>query len=482
MPGRYFIHTFGCQMNEHDSSRMGESLARAGWSSTESADEADLVLVNTCAIREKAEDKLYSALGRYRILKSRRGTRLAVSGCVAQQEKEELLARAPFVDFVLGPDQLSKIAELAGRSAAGALAPDDRLETDWVPSEQYLFPQADPSSSRGLATAFVTAMKGCDNVCSFCVVPYTRGREVSRPYAEIVAEVARLCEVGVREVTLIGQNVNSYAGGCTFAELVRRTASVPGLARIRFTTSHPMDLSEELVACFASPEQGGARALMPHFHLPVQHGSDAVLKRMRRSYTIAEYERRIGQLLALQPRLALTSDIICGFPGETDKEHALNMEMLARIPFDNLFSFIFSRRPHTTAEKMLEKNALAPAPSPDWLEVPRALALQRLDEVQRLQQARTLELRRARIGETVEVLVESAKSEPGVVGERFGRSRENWTVHFRGASRVGDVVSVRVSRASMVALGGDEVAVVDPNPVSTSPAPLLRHRLAIVSA
>src|SRR5438105_3329063 len=257
---RYFIHTFGCQMNESDSSRMGEYLAEGGWERTLAPDGADLVLVNTCAIREKAEDKLYSALGRYRILKSRRGTRIGVAGCVAQQEKARLLQRAPYVDFVLGPDQLAKVPALVRRAEEGHRS----LETGWVPSEEYLFPQADPESSRGRATAFVTAMKGCDNVCSFCVVPRTRGREVSRPYAEIVGEVAALVGVGVREVTLIGQNVNSYSGGCSFAALIRRVAEVPGLLRIRFTTSHPMDLSDELVGCFVD-----VAPLMPHFHLPV---------------------------------------------------------------------------------------------------------------------------------------------------------------------------------------------------------------------
>ncbi|MGZ6142206.1 MAG: radical SAM protein, partial [Myxococcales bacterium] len=247
-------------MNESDSQRMGEALGRAGWASSDDAESADLIVVNTCSIREKAEDKLFSALGRYRLLKARRGTKLGVAGCVAQQEKSKLLQRAPFVDFVLGPDHLEKVPELVERGG---------IETDFIETEQYLFPQADPETSRGRATAFVTAMKGCDNVCSFCVVPYTRGREVSRPYAEIVREIGGLTAVGVREVTLIGQNVNSYAGGCTFAELIRRVAEVPGLLRIRFTTSHPMDLSPALVRCFSDVPQ-----LMPHFHLPVQHGAD----------------------------------------------------------------------------------------------------------------------------------------------------------------------------------------------------------------
>jgi tRNA-2-methylthio-N6-dimethylallyladenosine synthase len=439
----YFIHTFGCQMNASDSQRMGETLARAGWNPVEEPERADLVVLNTCAIREKAEDKLYSALGRYRLLKARRGTRIGVAGCVAQQEKQRLLHRAPYVDFVLGPDHLDKVAELA--SSGG-------VETDFLDTEQYLFPQADPESSRGRATAFVTVMKGCDNVCSFCVVPYTRGREVSRPYAEVVREVASLVAVGVREVTLIGQNVNSYAGGCTFAELIRRVAAVPGLLRIRFTTSHPMDLSEDLVRCFSDVPQ-----LMPHFHLPVQHGADSVLERMRRKYTIAEYERRIAALPAV---IALTSDVICGFPGETEEEHRKNLMFLRRTPYDNLFSFVYSPRPHTGAILKLR----------EWGEVPREIAIRRLEEVQALQMARTLDRHRARIGDTVEVLVE----DPG-----FGRSRENWTVHFTGAAATGDLVRVRVESASLVALRGIHLETVDRAPSAERPA---KRRLAVVSA
>jgi tRNA-2-methylthio-N6-dimethylallyladenosine synthase len=439
----YFIHTFGCQMNESDSLRMSEALGRAGWLPARAAEGADLVLVNTCAIREKAEDKLFSALGRYRLLKAQRGTRVGVAGCVAQQEKEKLLARAPFLDFVLGPDNLDKVPDLAEKGG---------IETGFLDTEAYLFPQADPESSRGKATAFVTAMKGCDNVCSFCVVPYTRGREVSRPYAEIVREIAVLTAVGVREVTLIGQNVNSYAGGCTFAELIRRASAIPGLLRIRFTTSHPMDLSPELVRCFLEVPQ-----LMPHFHLPVQHGADTVLERMRRRYTVAEYEERIA---ALPEQVALTSDIICGFPGESEDEHRQNLEFLRRTPYDNLFSFVYSPRPHTGAILKLE----------EWGEVPRAVALRRLEEVQRLQMERTLSRRRARVGGTVEVLAE----EPG-----FGRSRENWTVHFRGDAAAGDLLRVRVEGASLASLRGVQVETIDraPRPERAPP-----RRLTVVSA
>jgi tRNA-2-methylthio-N6-dimethylallyladenosine synthase len=287
-------------------------------------------------------------------------------------------------------------------------------------------------------------------------VPYTRGREVSRPYAEVVREIAALVEVGVREVTLIGQNVNSYAGGCSFAELIRRVDAVPGLLRIRFTTSHPMDLSPELVRCFRE-----VRSLMPHFHLPVQHGSNTVLQRMRRKYTIAEYEERIAQLPA---HVALTSDIICGFPGETDAEHEENLAFLRRTPFDNLFSFIYSPRPHTGAILKLD----------EWGEVPRELALRRLDEVQELQKARTRARHEARTGSEVEVLVEAVD---GL--RRFGRSRENWTIHFEGTAAVGDLVRVRVERAGLLAVTCTEVAVVD----RARPAPRpSRTRLAVVSA
>jgi tRNA-2-methylthio-N6-dimethylallyladenosine synthase len=463
---RYFIHTFGCQMNEHDSARMGESLLRAGWAPADAAESADLVLLNTCAIREKAEDKLYSALGRYRMVKAQRGARIGVAGCVAQQEKEGLLERAPYVDFVLGPDQIGRIADLAEQGG---------VETGWVPSEEYVFPQADPEGARGKATAFVLAMKGCDNVCSFCVVPHTRGREVSRPYPEIVGEVAALCSVGVREITLIGQNVNSYAGGCSFAQLIRRVAAVPDLRRIRFTTSHPMDLSPELVECFRDLDK-----LMPHFHLPVQHGADTVLDRMRRRYTIAEYERRVASLFAACPEVALTSDIICGFPGETEVEHGQTLGLLRRVPYDNLFSFVFSERPHTAAALRLSQERKAAQRSPEWQEVSRPVATRRLEEVQRLQQARTLTRHRSRVGGEVEVLVESARTAPGVPGERFGRSRENWTVHFAGTSAAGDLVRVRVEKAGLVALVGTEADVVDPTPHRIPPAP--RTRLAVLSA
>src|SRR4051812_47368734 len=238
---RYYIHTFGCQMNVNDSLRMSEVLARMQYAPTPTSDDADLIILNTCAIREKAEDKMLSALGRYRTVKVRRGALLGVGGCVAQQEKDKLLKKVPYLDFVFGPDAIAKLPEILHR------VEEDRarvVETAWVDSQEYVFPQADPETVRGKVTEFITVMKGCDNVCAFCVVPHTRGREVSRPFPEVLQEVAELASVGLREVTLIGQNVNSYRGGQTFAELLLRVAEVPGIERVRFTTSHPHDLSD----------------------------------------------------------------------------------------------------------------------------------------------------------------------------------------------------------------------------------------------
>src|SRR5689334_18229798 len=244
---RYYLHTFGCQMNVNDSLRMSEVLSGLHYRPTANPDQADLILLNTCSIREKAEDKMLSALGRYRTVKMSRGALLGVGGCVAQQEKDRLLKKVPYLDFVFGPDAIAKLPEILERVEKER---ERVVETAWVDTEEYVFPRADPETSRGKVTEFVTVMKGCDNVCSFCVVPHTRGREVSRPFAEVLAEVADLARVGVREVTLIGQNVNSYRGGLTFAQLLLRVAEVPGIARVRFTTSHPHDLSDELIEAF----------------------------------------------------------------------------------------------------------------------------------------------------------------------------------------------------------------------------------------
>ncbi len=437
---KVFVHTFGCQMNESDSDRMVELLARHRFARADSPDDADLILLNTCAVREKAEQKLLSALGRYRAVKARRGALIAVSGCVAQQEKERLLARVPYVDFVFGPDNLGRLPELVARAAGR----ERFAETGWMDSEEYVFPRADPEAARGRATAFVTAMKGCDNVCAFCIVPHTRGREVSRPYPDVVAEVASLAEVGVREVTLIGQNVNSYAGGCTFAELLRRVAAVPGVARVRFTTSHPHDLSDALVDAFRDEPR-----VMPHFHLPVQSGSDPVLRRMRRDYSVAEYLERHRRLSQARPGIAITTDFIVGFPGETDEDFEASLALLAQARFENSFSFLFSPRPRTVA-------ALRLGSGPEWREVPRPVAVARLERLQAAQRRIAADRLAADLGREVEVLVEgAAEDDPD---RRFGRTPENRLVHFRAAEEeapAGALLRVRVVRAGQSSLSGE---------------------------
>jgi tRNA-2-methylthio-N6-dimethylallyladenosine synthase len=443
--GKFYIHTFGCQMNVNDSLRMGEALARIGFRPTPTADQADLIILNTCAIREKAEDKMLSALGRYRAVKLQRGALLGVGGCVAQQEKAKLLQRVPYLDFVFGPDAISKLPDIVSRVS------EDRVrvaETAWVDSEEYVFPRADPGSSAGKVSEFITVMKGCDNVCSFCVVPHTRGREVSRPFVEVLEEVAALTQVGVREVTLIGQNVNSYRGGVSFAELLLRVAQVPGIERVRFTTSHPHDLSDELIDAFRHEPR-----LAPHFHLPVQSGSDAVLRRMKRDYTVVQYLERLAALRAARPGIAVTTDIIVGFPGETEEDFQATLTLTEQVRYENQFSFVFSPRPRTVAALKEES----------WGLVPQETKLRRLERLQALQRRITGETLAALVGQEVEVLVEGpSRSDPS---RRFARTPENRTVNFDGDAPSGARARVRVTRASPSALSGTQSGLVDLPPI-----------------
>jgi len=435
---KVYVHTFGCQMNESDSDRMVEILAGRSWARASSPEDAELILLNTCSVREKAEQKLLSALGRYREHKARRGALIAVGGCVAQQEKEGLLRRVPYVDFVFGPDNIGRLPEMVER----ARRRERFAETGWMSSEEYVFPQADPEAARGRATAFVTAMKGCDNVCSFCIVPRTRGREVSRPFPDLLAEVAAVASVGVREVTLVGQNVNSYRGGCSFPSLLRRVAAVPGIERVRFTTSHPHDLSPDLVLAFRDEPK-----VMPHFHLPVQSGSDPVLRRMRRDYTVEEYLERHRQLGQARPGIAITTDFIVGFPGESDSDFEASLRLLSLARFENSFSFLFSPRPHTGA-------ALRLGDSPEWQEVPREVAVARLERLQALQREVAAEALRSQVGREVEVLVEGPSEEGGA----RGRSPENRVVHLAATGRtlaVGALVRARVVRSGHSSLGAE---------------------------
>jgi tRNA-2-methylthio-N6-dimethylallyladenosine synthase len=447
---RYFIHTFGCQMNVNDSLRMSEVLAKLSYQPTPTPDDADLIILNTCAIREKAEDKMLSALGRYRPVKVSRGALIGVGGCVAQQEKDRLLKKVPYVDFVFGPDNIGKLPEIISRVEQER---ERVVETAFVDSEEYVFPRANAETSRGKVTEFVTVMKGCDNVCSFCVVPHTRGREVSRAFPDVLTEVAELARVGLREVTLIGQNVNSYKGGINFAQLLLRTAEVPGIERVRFTTSHPHDLSDELIDAFRTQPK-----IAPHFHLPVQSGSDRILKMMRRDYTVVQYLERLEKLRAARPGLVVTTDIIVGFPGETDEDFELTMKLTEQVRYETQFSFIYSPRPKTGAA-LREK---------DWGPIPHEVKIARLERLQKLQRKICGEIVATQVSAEVEVLVEGHSKYDAA--KRFGRTPENRTVNFEGDAPAGALVKVLIDRATPNQLMGRQTVVVMAPTVMPPPA------------
>jgi tRNA-2-methylthio-N6-dimethylallyladenosine synthase len=448
---RCFIHTFGCQMNVNDTMRMSEALASLHYSMTPLPEQADLIILNTCAIREKSEDKVYSALGKYRQIKTERGALIGVGGCVAQQEKDRILKRAPYVDFVFGPDSIQKLPEMISRVENEHVRV---VETAWVDSERYVFPVADPNTSLGKVSEFVTVMKGCDNVCAFCVVPHTRGREVSRPFAEVLKEISTLTAVGIREVTLVGQNVNSYLGGISFAQLLLRTAQVPGIERVRFTTSHPHDLSDELIDAFRVEPK-----IMPHFHLPVQSGSDAVLRRMRRDYTVVQYLERLEALRAARPDIAVTTDIIVGFPGETEEDFAKTFTLTEQVRYDGQYSFVFSARPKTAAA--LKEN--------EWGSIPYEVKLDRLNRLNVIQKRISKECNLASLNQNVEVLVEGHSKTD--VAKRFGRTPQNKTVNFDGDAPAGAICLVRVDSAGPSAMGGVQQGIVSLPPIAISKPP-----------
>lgn len=458
---RYFIHTFGCQMNVNDSLRMSEVLSQMSYAPTPVPDNADLIILNTCSIREKAEDKMLSALGRYKPVKASRGALIGVGGCVAQQEKDKLLKKVPYLDFVFGPDNIARLPDIIGRVSAER---ERVVETAFVNSEEYVFPRADPETSRGKVTEFVTVMKGCDNVCSFCIVPHTRGREVSRAFPDVLVEVADLAKVGVREVTLIGQNVNSYAGGISFAQLLLRTAEVPGIERVRFTTSHPHDLSDELIEAFRVQPK-----ITPHFHLPVQCGSDRILKMMRRDYTVVQYLERLEKLREARPGIAVTTDIIVGFPGETEEEFEMTMQLTEQVRYDNQFSFVYSPRPKTGAA-LREK---------DWGSVPHEVKIARLERLQKLQRRISGEITAALVGTEVEVMVEGHSRYDAT--KRFGRTPENRTVNFEGDAPAGAFVTVKVERATPNQLSGKQVALLKPPTVEPLPVPMAEAPFHVVA-
>lgn len=386
MPRRMYIETFGCQMNEVDSARMISLMNTIGYGPAEGLADADLVLLNTCSIREKADQKIYSTLGRLRRWKKMRSGRLiAVGGCLAQQAGERLKERAPHVDIVFGTHNISRLPELVHMAGRRHNAVSVSLSGDTGHWEVL------PYLAEGATSAMVTVMQGCDNYCAYCVVPYVRGPEISRPSADVVAEVRTLAERGVVEVVLLGQNVNSYGkkeGEISFPDLLRKVSRVPGIRRIRFLTSHPRDLDPETIGLFSELE-----TLCPHVHLPIQSGSDRMLSAMGRGYTWKEYSAKVEALRAARPGIAFSSDFIVGFPGETSEDFDRTLHAMERIRYDSAFSFRFSPRPGTRAAAM--EGA-----------VPESTARERLQRLQALQRRHTRERLGECVGTETEVLVE----------------------------------------------------------------------------
>jgi tRNA-2-methylthio-N6-dimethylallyladenosine synthase len=432
-PKKLFIKTYGCQMNVYDSERMAETLATQGYVTTDRAEDADMVLLNTCHIREKAAEKVYSDLGRLRPLKlARPDLRIGVAGCVAQAEGEEILRRAPIVDLVVGPQSYHRLPAMMEAVGKGARPLDTNFPTedkfDYLPERKAL---------KG-PTAFLTVQEGCDKFCAFCVVPYTRGAEVSRPPERLVAEARDLVARGVREITLLGQNVNAYnAGGWGLARLLRSLAGIEGLDRLRYTTSHPNDMEDDLIAA-----HGDEPKLMPYLHLPVQSGSDRILKAMNRKHTAEHYLRLIERIRAVRPDMLLSSDFIVGFPGETDEDFQATMDLIRSVGFGSAYSFKYSARPGTPAA---EKPAVAAEVADARLQTLQAL----ITEQQRAAQV-------AMIGREVRVLYEKSGRLPG---QMVGKSDHLHAVHVADPhGRPGQLVRVRVTGSAPNSLAAVPVA------------------------
>lgn len=451
---KVYVYTIGCQMNVYDSERMVQIVAPLHYEETRFLEEADLVLVNTCSVREKAEQKAFSFLGRLAVQK--RGKKeliIGVGGCVAQQEGERIFKRAPAVDLVFGTHAIPRLPRLVSEvEKTGCRMVDiDFSDTIHGPEGIPVLHAVEPPAG------FVTIMRGCDNFCTYCVVPFVRGRECSRPPEEIVAEISARVQNGMREVTLLGQNVNSYGikeGLCPFSELLGLVNAISGLERIRFTTSHPKDLSDELITAFRDLDK-----LCNHIHLPVQSGSDRILKRMNRRYTREMYIDRVGKLRQACPSIAISSDMIVGFPGETVEDFEQTLEMMREVAFDSLFAFVYSDRPHAKAASFPDKVAEAEK---------RSRLLRLLD----FQETHTREKNQAFVGKTVEVLVEGLSKKQGKNGlendkeasQWSGRTTENKIVNFEaqngneGGALIGNLVRVYVERAFSHSLQGRAIA------------------------
>ncbi len=440
MTKKLFVKTYGCQMNVYDSERMTELLAPLGYAPTHAPEGADMVVLNTCHIREKAAEKVYSELGRIRPLKAAReaeGGRMivAVAGCVAQAEGAEIMRRAPVVDLVVGPQAYHRLPELVARATRGA---GEVIDTDFPTEDKFdALPQ-----ERGVKgpTAFLTIQEGCDKFCTFCVVPYTRGAELSRPVVSVLDEARRLAEGGVREITLLGQNVNAYHGAGPdggvwgLGELARALAALPGLERIRYTTSHPRDMDDTLIAAHREVPE-----LMPYLHLPVQAGSDRILAAMNRQHTAEDYRRLVERIRAARPDMALSGDFIVGFPGETRADFDATLSLVREIGYAQAFSFKYSVRPGTPAAALEHQ-------------VPEPEKAERLAELQALLTAQARDFDQATVGRTVPVLLEKPGRHPG---QLVGRSPYLQAVHLdAGRHAIGDIVPVRIQEAMTHSLAG----------------------------
>jgi tRNA-2-methylthio-N6-dimethylallyladenosine synthase len=435
---KVFIRTFGCQMNEYDSDKMADVLnAAQGYTPTQNVDEADLILFNTCSVREKAQEKVFSDLGRIKHLK-KKGVLIGVGGCVASQEGAAIIERAPFVDVVFGPQTLHRLPQLLA-----AREKQQRPQVDISFPEIEKFDHLPPAKVEG-ATAFVSIMEGCSKYCSYCVVPYTRGEEVSRPFEDVLVEVAGLADQGVKEVTLLGQNVNAWrapmvAGGADmadFATLIEYVADIPGIERIRYTTSHPNEFTPSLIEAYAKVPK-----LVSHLHLPVQHGSDRILMAMKRGYTVMEYKSTVRKLRAIRPDISFSSDFIVGFPGETDEDFAKMMKLIDDVGFDNSFSFIFSPRPGTPAAALHDDTS-------------HDVKLKRLQQVQAAINANIKSISESRVGTVQRILVEGVSKRDG--SELMGRTYCNRVVNFQGPQRlIGQLVDVTITETRSFTLRGE---------------------------
>jgi tRNA-2-methylthio-N6-dimethylallyladenosine synthase len=426
---KVYIKTFGCQMNEYDSDKMADVLRAAqGYEPTNDPEAADLILFNTCSVREKAQEKVFSDLGRVKHLKSK-GVLIGVGGCVASQEGAAIVERAPYVDLVFGPQTLHRLPQMIDARRA-----ERRPQVDIRFPEIEKFDHLPPARVDG-ASAFVSIMEGCSKYCSYCVVPYTRGEEVSRPFEDVLTEVAGLADQGVKEVTLLGQNVNAYRGrmGPTgeiadFAHLLEFVHEIPGLERIRYTTSHPNEFTQRLIDAYARLPK-----LVDHLHLPVQHGSDRILAAMKRGYTAMEYKSTVRKLRAVRPGIRLSTDFIVGFPGETEDDHAKTMKLIDDVGFDSSFSFVFSARPGTPAAALAD-------------DTPQAAKLARLRELQARIEANARAISASLVGTRQAILVEGPSRKDA--SELMGRTECNRIVNFAGAPRLtGRMIDVTITAA-----------------------------------